>query len=297
MLLQDLHHAQLITPPKWLIDNCQYLTIMGSVSYGVSSDTSDMDLYGFCVPPKDIVFPHTTGAIEGFGEPPQKFNVWQQHHVKRLDSAQTYDFSVYSIVSYFQLCMQNNPNMINSLFTAPNLVVHATPMAQRVREVRREFLHKGAWHKFKGYAFSQMHKIESKSNASNPKRAETIAKHGFDTKFAYHVVRLLAEVEQIMVEGDLDLMRNREQLKAIRRGDMTLDEIKAHFVAKEKELEAVYLNSKLPHRPDEARIRSILLECLEMHYGSLDKLVARDASAGALVRDLEAVIARYRDAA
>jgi hypothetical protein len=29
-------------------------------------------------------------------------------------------------------------------------------------------------------------------------------------KFAYHVVRLIGEVEQILTEGDIDLRRNRE---------------------------------------------------------------------------------------
>jgi hypothetical protein len=39
-------------------------------------------------------------------------------------------------------------------------------------------------------------------------------------KFAYHVIRLLGEAEQILLEGDIDLRRNSAQLKAIRRGDV-----------------------------------------------------------------------------
>jgi predicted nucleotidyltransferase len=297
MLLNKLKSAGVVHPPEWLPNNTLYLTIMGSVAYGVSSDTSDMDLYGFAMPPKDILFPHLTGAIEGFGTPPQKFEQWSEHHIKAPDSAQEYDFAVYSIVKYLHLCMQNNPNMIDSLFTARRCVIHTTPIAEMVRERRREFLHKGSWHKFKGYAYAQLSKIRSKSNHSNPKRAESIAKLGYDSKFAYHVVRLLAEVEQIMVENDLDLERNREQLKSIRRGEWTLDQIEAYFEAKEKSLEQVYLNSTLPHSPDEAKIRQLLLDCIEHHYGSLDKMVARDASAAALIRDLDGVIAKYRDAA
>ena len=50
-------------------------------------------------------------------------------------------------------------------------------------------------------------------------REKDIVKHGYSTKFAYHIVRLLNEVEQILTEHDLDLERNREQLKSIRRGD------------------------------------------------------------------------------
>ena len=45
--------------------------------------------------------------------------------------------------------------MIDSMFTAENCVLHAGKVARMVRENRKLFLHKGAWHKFKGYAFSR----------------------------------------------------------------------------------------------------------------------------------------------
>jgi predicted nucleotidyltransferase len=294
MLIHKLQEAGVVRPPKWLPDNCAYLTIMGSVAYGVSSDTSDMDLYGFALAPKELTFPHLAGEIPGFGRQHQRFEQWQEHHVKAPDSDQEYDFSVYSIVKYFDLCMSNNPNMIDSLFTARRCVIHSTPIAEMVRERRREFLHKGAWHKFKGYAYAQMGKIRSKSNASNERRAESIARVGYDTKFAYHIVRLLDEVQQIMIEHDLDLERNREQLKSIRRGEWTLNQIEDYFQLKEKTLEQVYATCTLPHSPDEAKIKELLLNCLEQHYGNLDRVIARDHSAAQLVRELDDILIRFR---
>jgi len=59
--LATLDRARLLKPPRWLPSNVQYETIMGSVAYGVSSDTSDVDLYGWAIPPKDDVF-HIFGA-------------------------------------------------------------------------------------------------------------------------------------------------------------------------------------------------------------------------------------------
>lgn len=115
----------------------------------------------------------------------------------------------------------------------------------------------------------------------------------YDVKFAYHIVRLLNEVEQIMVEGDLDLQRNREQLKEIRRGEWTLDQVEAYFESKERALEATYAACTLPHKPDEAAIKKILLECMEMHYGDISSAVKRDANIEAMIRDLRGVIDRY----
>ena len=217
--IQMLAEKNLISPPKFLCSNVHYEVIAGSESYGVSSGGSDIDICGFCIPPKQDVFPHLRGEIPGFGKKKNRFEVWQQHHIK--DGEKEYDCVVYSIVRFFQLCMDNNPNMLDYLFTPQRCVLHCTRIAGMVREKRKIFLHKGCWHKFKGYAYSQLHKMDIK----NPKgkRKESVEKWGFDVKFAYHVVRLLLEVEIILVEQDLQIDRNREILKAIRRGEWSKD--------------------------------------------------------------------------
>jgi predicted nucleotidyltransferase len=268
---------------------------MGSVAYGVSGDASDVDVYGFCIPPKEMVFPHLAGEIPGFGIQMQRFEQWQEHHIKDPSKGNTtYDFAVFSIVKYFQLAMENNPNMIDSLFTPTRCVMHITKVGSIARENRRIFLHKGAWHKFKGYAYAQMSKITAKTNSSNPARAESIAKYGYDVKFAYHVVRLLCEVEQIMVEHDLDLERNKEQLKSIRRGEWTLAQLQDWFTMKERTLEQAYSASTLQQRPDESAIKAVLLSCLEEHYGKLTDVLPSSIASSCLINDLQELIERYR---
>lgn len=82
MLLDNLYQRQLIHPPKWLPHNTAYLVVMGSQAYGVSNDASDQDIYGMCIPPKELIFPHLAGEIPGFGRQIQRFEVWQEHKVK-----------------------------------------------------------------------------------------------------------------------------------------------------------------------------------------------------------------------
>jgi uncharacterized protein len=220
--IQRLTDSGLLRPPRWLPSNVQYETIMGSVAYGVSSDTSDVDVYGWAIPPKEDIFPHLRGEILGFGTHAKRFEQFEEHHVRDPDAlagnGRTYDLTIFGIVKFFRLAMENNPNVIDSLFTPATCVLHSTRVGNLVRENRRLFLHRGAWPKFKGYAYSQLHKLAIKKPTG--KRAEVVARHGFDVKFAYHVVRLLGEVEQILVEGDIDLQRDNERLKAIRRGGM-----------------------------------------------------------------------------
>lgn len=282
--------------PAFIAESIQYEVIMGSTAYAVASDSSDIDIYGFCIPPKDYVFPHLRGEIPGFTPPGPRFEVFQQHHVidknARGGKGCEYDFAIYSIVRYFKLCMENNPNMIDSLFVPPRCVLYSSRIGDMVRESRHLFLHKGAWQKFKGYAYSQMRKIHNKQPQG--KRKKSVDEFGYDIKYAYHVVRLLNEVEQILIEHDLDLERNREQLKSIRNGDWTLDQIEAYFSTKERDLESAYHQSQLRYQPDVNALQQLLANCLEEHYGNLaDAIVQPDEFKQALLQ-IEQVLHQVR---
>ena len=159
-----------------------------------------------------------------------------------------------------------------------------------LRDNRKLFLHQGVCDKFKGYAYSQIHKMQSKEPEAGSKRSELREKYGFDVKFAYHVVRLLNEAEQILLEGDLDLQRNREQLKAIRRGEWTEKQILDYFEQKRVDLEGIRAKSCLPPGPNVPALRDLLLKCLEMHYGSLDRCVVVPGKAEALLRQIRETI-------
>jgi predicted nucleotidyltransferase len=256
-----------------------------------------MDVYGFCIPPKNVVFPHLDGEIEGFGRQKKKFEQFQQHHIDCPDElggkGRQYDISIYNIVKYFSLCMENNPNMVDSLFVPTECVLHITQVGNMVRERRKLFLHKGSWHKFKGYAYSQLHKMDSKDPTG--KRVEIREKYGFDVKFAYHVVRLLDEVEQILTFGDIDLRRSREHLKAIRRGEVPPQEIRQWFSDKEKQLEELYNRETcpVPYSPDENAIKKLLLECLEHHYGNLSNCIVLPGAAEQALAEIRATMERY----
>lgn len=292
-VLKELKKKNLISPPYHVVEGIQYEVMMGSVAYGVSNDTSDIDVYGFSIPPKEIVFPHLNGDIQGFGRQTKRFEQYQQHHIRREDNGKEYDLQIYNIVKFFQLVMENNPNMIDSLFVPQRCVLYCSKIGDMVREQRKMFLHKGSWFKFKGYSFSQMNKMKNKKPEG--KRKETVEKFGYDVKFATHVVRLLNEIEQILTEGDLDLERNREQLKSIRRGEWTLNQVEDYFNSKERELEDLYTRSSLQYKPDEQKIKNLLLNCLEQYYGSIDNCVKTDSNSSMIINELKDLICRYEN--
>ncbi len=294
--LAKLTEKGIAKPPRWLPTNVIYECIMGSVAYGVSSDTSDMDVYGICIPQKNNMFPHLNGEIPGFGVQTERFGRYSEHHLKDPDAmggkGREYDLTYYGIVKYFEMAMTNNAEIIDSLFVPHECVLHSTYVGNLIRENRRIFLHKGSWHRFKGYAYSQLAEIGKHTAVG--KRKALIETYGYDVKFAYHVVRLLLEAEQIMLEGDLDIRRHREQLKSIRRGEWTEEELRRWASEKEAGLEKVYLESKLQHSPDEGKIKTLLINCLESHYGSLSDCVTNTDAATQALRAIQLELDKVR---
>ena len=271
-----LSNKGVIKPPYKAQESVQYEVVGGSTSYGMATDNSDLDLISWMIPSKGMIFPHLQGEVPGFGSQHQRFEVFQNHHCPDPDGQpRTYDIQCYNIVKYFQLAMENNMNIIDTLFVPANCVTFSTQLGDLVRSNRRLFLHKGSMHKAKGYAFSQLKKIEVKDPAEGSKRWELKEKYGFDVKFASHTCRLLLQAQQILEEEDLDLQRNKEYLSSIRRGEVPLEDIKRFVFDKDAYLEKLYTESKLRHSPDEEAIKQLLLSVLESYYGSIDKAIVQ----------------------
>lgn len=281
-VIAKLAERKLIQCADWFPTAVQYETVMGSEAYGANlGDKSDTDLYAMVIPPKELMFPYLSGKILGFDH----FNIfetWQQHHIS--DGKNQFDISAYAITKYFALCFENNPNMIDSLFTPIDCVRTITQAGQIFRDSRKLFLSKLVFHKFRGYAFSQLNKIKVKVGDAQPslldiyKSVETSSRleknnQDIDWKFVYHVVRLMLEAEQILNEGDLDLRRNGDFLKSIRQGYMTIPELLFWFGEKEKHLERLYENSVLRAKPDRAEIRKVLIDCITCVYQNFDEIV------------------------
>lgn len=354
MKLKQLVNNNIIRfPPnqKFIYESLIYETIMGSFAYGVSNDISDCDIYGVTIPRKEIVFSHINGYIIGFGQQPEKFESWQQHHIKCNDTE--YDFTIFSIVKYFQLCMDNNPNVIDSLFTPIKCVTHIEKVGQHLRDNRKLFLSKKSYHTCRGYAFQQLHKLKTKykeelkelleledelsiphttsfgslcnemdsretfnivcilphltindlkkyyrcydDTIKGGKRRETTKILGMDPKFAYHIVRLLDESEQILTTGDLILDNNTKILKSVRNGEWSIERIEHWFQNKQIQLEQLYIDSTtVPYKANESSIKKLLLECLEEYYGSLDNLITMPDMNKNLINDLEQLIFKYK---
>ena len=106
-----------------------------------------------------------------------------------------WDVQIFNIVKFFELCRENNPNMIDSLFTPENCVVHCTAIGRMVRDNRRLFLSKEVWKKFRGYAHAQLKKMNDKNIAAS----DTVVKiRDFEEKHEINHKTTLAQIKEEM---------------------------------------------------------------------------------------------------
>ena len=98
----------------------------------------------------------------------------------------------------------------------------------------------------------------------NPARAEIESKYGYDTKHGMHLVRLMKCAREILTTGEVHVKRDdREELLAIRHGAWPYEQLIEWAEKEDKELEAAYHASTLPHAPDREKLACLCVRIVE----------------------------------
>jgi hypothetical protein len=93
----------------------------------------------------------------------------------------------------------------------------------------------------------------------NETRSELEEKHGYDTKHAAHLIRLLRMGTEILRGEGVKVYRpDAQELLSIRNGSFTYEEVLAHAEDLDKEMESLYKTTKLQHSVDLDKADSIL---------------------------------------
>jgi len=103
------------------------------------------------------------------------------------------------------------------------------------------------------------------------KRPELIEAHGYDTKYAMHVLRLAVQGRELLLEGALTLpIREpaRGEIRAVREGQVPFDEVVAHIEEAERALLAAHEATALPDEPDVERVDAWLVSAHLRHWGA-----------------------------
>ena len=112
----------------------------------------------------------------------------------------------WELEKFLRLALKANPNILETLWTP--MVLEASPIAQRLREMRAVFLSKHIYKTYSGYAISQFRRMKNSFEK----------KGSFKTKHAMHLVRLLHSGIGALQTGEImvDVSEFRSELLAIR---------------------------------------------------------------------------------
>jgi predicted nucleotidyltransferase len=95
----------------------------------------------------------------------------------------------------------------------------------------------------------------------NPERASLEEHHGYDTKHAMHLMRLLQMGEEVLTLGRVVVRRpDADWLWGIRDGALGYQELLSQARSRLERLEALVTSSQLPDQPDRACIERLLVE-------------------------------------
>jgi predicted nucleotidyltransferase len=221
--------------------------IGGSEAHGAKlGETDDTDWYGLYIPPPELVlgldreehFVFTTGGQVGGNGP------------------QDVDVCLYTLMKWAGLAAKGNPSALHFLF-AP--LKFTTPTWDHIVARPELFLAKGHVKPFLGFADDQMKRLLGQKGQKNIHRADLEQKHGYDTKYAMHVIRLYGEAKELMEHGRISLPRpDRAELVEIRQGKYRLIEIQEMGRQLEAEALASQSNSPLPEQVDRTAINSLI---------------------------------------
>lgn len=228
--------------------------IVGSTSHGLAiADQDDRDEMGICIPPADCVL--------GLSH----FEQWT-HRTKpegQRSGPGDEDIVVYSLRKWASLALKGNPTVLVLLFLPESMLTTTTDLGRRLRSMAPAFASKAAAKPFLGYMMAQRQRLAGERGQLRVHRPELVEAHGFDTKYAGHVIRLGHQGVEFLETGRITLPmpeKQRQECLAIRRGEWTLHDVLTRAGELEKELREAEWTSPLSENPDHEAVEYYLIQ-------------------------------------
>ncbi|MFD5621963.1 DNA polymerase beta superfamily protein [Streptomyces yangpuensis] len=210
-------------------DHTVYRCVMGSRAFGLATETSDTDLRGVYLAPTPLFW--------RFEKPPT-----------HVEGPREEEFS-WELERFCELALRANPNILECLHSP--LVEHVGPVGRELLSLRGAFLSRRAHTSFSRYAASQHGKLVA-----------DVRLHGAPRwKHAMHLLRLLLSCRDLLRTGRLSIDAGpyRDRLLAVRRGELTWDEVDAWMTRLQEDTERALAGTPLPEDPDRARVEDFLV--------------------------------------
>jgi predicted nucleotidyltransferase len=224
-------------------DNLIMAFIGGSEAHGAKiGATDDTDWYG--------VFLETPEKMIGLDR--EEFFVFTTGGKVGGNGPDDVDVCLYSLRKWAGMAVKGNPSALHFAFAKE---AYRTKWWDRVADHATLFASKRHLKPFTKFADNQLERLCGRKGQLAIHRTELVEKHGYDTKYAMHTIRLYLEAKEYMETGRITLPNPRVGLLIdIRKGKYKLREIEE--MGKQFEAEAIDAQAK-SHLPASIDVEAV----------------------------------------
>jgi predicted nucleotidyltransferase len=237
--------------------------LVGSGVHGTAIEGSDdTDYMGICIEPPESLIGLAPPSSRPFEQYQYRSAAERSGIVDAPSGSDDVDEVVYSLRKWLRLALAGNPTVLLPLFAPEEHIIVIDKWGREVRRAVPEFApSRSAGERFLGYFRAQREKMLGVR--SHTSRLELEAEHGFDTKFAMHMIRLGIQGIEYMETGRITLPLaepDRTWLVELRQGQHSVEEALQRAEHLEVRLEDLNLTSSLPRWPDYERANRWLVK-------------------------------------
>ncbi|MFD6400778.1 DNA polymerase beta superfamily protein [Nocardia sp. NPDC060249] len=232
--------------------NTVLLGQVGSGLHGVTTGDDDRDEMGVCIEPPTAAVPVTTQGQALFEQ-----YIYRTQPEGVRSGAGDLDLLVYSLRKWSALAAQGNPTVLLLAFIPEQELVIQSDVGRDIQAHPERWLSREVAKRFSGYLVSQRDQLLGVKAKKHTNRPELVDVFGFDTKFAYHMVRLGWQGVELLTTGRVTLPMpplQRAWLQELRRGEHTKEEALDLAADLLDQLNRLGESADLPPQPDRAEI-------------------------------------------
>lgn len=227
--------------------------VVGSQAYGLNLDDSDRDEKGVCVEDFETFCP-LYGKFEQF-EHRTAAERTGKHDAK--SEAGDLDLTIYGLSKFLRLVCEGNPNSVELLFIKEDSRIVCDPNGEDLQHLAPAIISRNCGRRYLGYMEAQKQRLLGERGQMRVTRTDLIEAHGYDTKYAGHVLRLGFQGVELLETGKLELPMTgltKETLLAVKTGKWGLNEVLQVTGDLEQQLKDLTKDGPLQDTPDTARV-------------------------------------------
>lgn len=227
--------------------------LVGSQAYGLSTDSSDRDEKGVLVEDFETFCP-LYGEFEQF----EHRTATERTGAKDAKSEPgDLDLTIYGLSKFLRLCCDGNPNSVELLFIKGDARIVCSPAGEDLQHLFSAIISRQCGKRYLGYMEAQKQRLLGERGQMRVTRTDLIEAHGYDTKYAGHVVRLGFQGVELLETGKLELPvtgLTHEMLMAIKAGKWGLNEVLQVAGDLEQQLKDLVKDGPLQDQADTSRV-------------------------------------------